>query len=342
MPLASLSRSQLCSRIAALSSYKRNSTSQNHTSTRSVKLLAPPTHILDRPRSSSATTLWYASQRSKRVLPHIPPSHTKPALAASPCTFVTSVSKPWLPLAVGATHATLASVAITSSPSLTHKALLLDAAGTLFEPSEPVTQVYLDIGSKYGVTLSADEILYRYRVAYSKPWSRSILRYVEDGKPFWSYILAEATNCHNPAFAEEVYAYYSSGTAWRLIDPQARDVLRALKAAGVKLAVVSNFDTRLRPILQSLNCLSCFDAVAVSAEVEAEKPNPTIFLKACELLHVEPADAVHVGDDRRNDVWGARSAGCDALLWGEDVASFADIARHLGVECGQTAAQLAS
>ncbi|CAL5396925.1 unnamed protein product [Camellia sinensis] len=74
-----------------------------------------------------------------------------------------------------------------------------------------------------------------------------------------------------------------------------------------------------------------FDAMAVSAEVEAEKPNPTIFLRACELLAVEPEDAVHVGDDRRNDIWGARDAGCDAWLWGSDVHSFKEVAQRIGI-----------
>lgn len=60
-------------------------------------------------------------------------------------------------------------------------------------------------------------------------------------------------------------------------------------------------------------------------QVAAEKPNPTIFLKACDLLGVEPGDAVHVGDDRRNDIWGARDAGCDAWLWGSDVHSFKEV-----------------
>ena len=60
-------------------------------------------------------------------------------------------------------------------------------------------------------------------------------------------------------------------------------------------------------------------------QVAAEKPNPTIFLKACDLLGVKPEDAVHVGDDRRNDIWGARDAGCDAWLWGSDVYSFKEV-----------------
>lgn len=50
-----------------------------------------------------------------------------------------------------------------------------------------------------------------------------------------------------------------------------------------------------------------------------------IFLKACELLGVNPEDAVHVGDDRRNDIWGGRDAGCDAWLWGSDVHSFKEV-----------------
>lgn len=63
----------------------------------------------------------------------------------------------------------------------------------------------------------------------------------------------------------------------------------------------------------------------VYSQVAAEKPNPIIFLKACELLGVKPEEAVHVGDDRRNDIWGARDAGCDAWLWGSDVRSFKEV-----------------
>ena len=44
-------------------------------------------------------------------------------------------------------------------------------------------------------------------------------------------------------------------------------MFEALRKSGVKLAVVSNFDTRLRPLLRALNCDNWFDAVAVSAEV---------------------------------------------------------------------------
>ncbi|KAI8562451.1 hypothetical protein RHMOL_Rhmol03G0038600 [Rhododendron molle] len=205
---------------------------------------------------------------------------------------------------------------------ITHKALLVDAVGTLVVPSQPMAQIYRQIGEKYGVEYSEAEILNRYRWAYEQPWGRSRLRYVNDGKPFWQYIVSSSTGCSDTQYFEELYNYYMTEKAWHLCDPDAEKVFKALRTSGVKLAVVSNFDTRLRPLLRALNCDHWFDAMAVSAEVEAEKPNPTIFLKACELLGVKPEDAVHVGDDRRNDIWGARDAGCDAWLWGSDVQSF--------------------
>lgn len=215
---------------------------------------------------------------------------------------------------------------------ITHKGLLVDAAGTLLVPSRPMAQIYREIGEKYGVKYSEAEILNRYRRAYAQPWGGSRLRYVNDGRPFWQYIVSFSTGCSDSQYFEELYNYYTTDKAWHLCDPEAEKVFMALRKAGVKVAVVSNFDTRLRSVLRALNCDHWFDAVAVSAEVEAEKPNPTIFLKACELLGIKPEDAVHVGDDRRNDIWGARDAGCDAWLWGNDVYSFKEVAQRIGVE----------
>ncbi|GAB2295598.1 hypothetical protein Dimus_029757 [Dionaea muscipula] len=215
---------------------------------------------------------------------------------------------------------------------ITHKALLVDAVGTLVVPSQPTAQIYRQIGEKYGVEYSEDEILRRYRRAYEQPWGRSRLRYVDDGRPFWQYIVSSSTGCSDSQYFEELYHYFTTDKAWHLCDPDAGRVFQALRNAGVKVAVVSNFDTRLRPLLRALNCEHWFDAMAVSAEVSAEKPNPTIFLKACELLGVKPDDAVHVGDDRRNDIWGARDAGCDAWLWGSDVHSFREVAQRIGVK----------
>ena len=74
-----------------------------------------------------------------------------------------------------------------------------------------------------------------------------------------------------------------------------------------------------------------FDDVVVSCEVGAEKPNPRIFEEACMRTGVDAHRelVVHVGDDRRNDVWGARACGITAWLWGEQVQSFDEIAARI-------------
>lgn len=51
------------------------------------------------------------------------------------------------------------------------------------------------------------------------------------------------------------------------MDPDAGMIFGALRQAGVKLAVVSNFDTRLRFLMSALHCYDWFDAMAIPAEV---------------------------------------------------------------------------
>lgn len=204
------------------------------------------------------------------------------------------------------------------------RGLLLDVAGTLLSPSEKMTYVYKRLGGRYGVTMPEREMLLRFRHSYNQPWTKSPIRYVGDAKDFWYKIVSDATGCGNYEFFEEVYDYYARKEAWK-VAPGAENALRRLRATGVKLAIVSNFDTRLRPLLDDMELTPLFDAVVVSADVSAEKPNPVIFDRAVELLELDPAECVHVGDDRRNDLWGARDAGCHALLWGYDVKDMAGV-----------------
>ena len=94
-------------------------------------------------------------------------------------------------------------------------------------------------------------MLRRFRAAYNRPWTKSSLRYVGDAKDFWGYMVAETTGCSRPELLDDVYDYYARGEAWTLA-PGSLACLKALRAMGVKLAIVSNFDTRLRPLLEDM------------------------------------------------------------------------------------------
>ena len=90
--------------------------------------------------------------------------------------------------------------------------------------------------------------------------------------------------------------------------PGTAEALDALRARGLSLAVVSNWDCALPGILERLGIADRFDAVCVSAIVGAEKPDAAIFAEALRRLGVEPGRAVHVGNDE-DDESGARAAG---------------------------------
>ncbi|EIE20438.1 HAD-superfamily hydrolase [Coccomyxa subellipsoidea C-169] len=210
----------------------------------------------------------------------------------------------------------------------TLRALLVDAAGTLISPSENVAELYLEYARNYGCNLSEREVLANFRRAFNTPWTRTLLKYEGHGRPFWKFVVEQSTGCNDPELMEQLYLHYLQPSAWKLA-PGALPALAAIRSSGIKLGVVSNFDTRLRPLLTAMGAAEVFDTMVISAEVGAEKPNPLIFEIACQQLGVEPEEAVHIGDDRRNDITGARSAGCHAWLWGFDVKSFEDVGEQI-------------
>jgi putative hydrolase of the HAD superfamily len=90
--------------------------------------------------------------------------------------------------------------------------------------------------------------------------------------------------------------------------PGAIETLSELRARGLELAVISNWDVGLAEHLDRIGVSRLFSAIVTSAEAGAAKPDPAIFGLALERLGVEPGRAVHVGDEPE-DERGALSAG---------------------------------
>ena len=128
------------------------------------------------------------------------------------------------------------------------------------------------------------------------------------------------------------------------INPDAFRLLQWLKAHGKRIGLICNVGRTpgfiLRKFLENEGIGRFFDAMVFSDEVRIRKPHPRIFYIAAERLGVKPSEIVHIGDNLRSDVWGAKNAGFKAIHFssrkGRDMIAESDpnslvsISRKLG------------
>ena len=96
--------------------------------------------------------------------------------------------------------------------------------------------------------------------------------------------------------------------------PDSAPALRALRAAGWALVVVSNWDVSLHERLAETGLAGLVDGAVASAELGAAKPDAAMFARGLALAGVEAGAAWHVGDDVAADVEGALAAGIRPVL----------------------------
>jgi putative hydrolase of the HAD superfamily len=197
------------------------------------------------------------------------------------------------------------------------RAIFFDAAGTLFHLPRGVGYHYAIAGRAVGLNLDASAVDRAFAAAWKQMPRRETTRAPreDDDKGWWRDLVERVMDEVAPqthaldrdAFFEVAYGHFAEAGVWELFP----DVVEALEALSpsYKLGVISNFDGRLRMILEQLGISKYFNPVVISSEVGADKPDPFIFERACELAGVSPADALHIGDDRAGDWEGAAAAG---------------------------------
>ena len=98
-----------------------------------------------------------------------------------------------------------------------------------------------------------------------------------------------------------------------------KPALESLRERGYRLGVITNLRADLEPLIRRAGLEGAFDFSVTSAQAGMEKPHPPIFQEALRRAGVAvpglaPAEALHVGDQVRSDVAGARAAGMQAAL----------------------------
>ncbi|MGE0387946.1 MAG: HAD-IA family hydrolase [Gammaproteobacteria bacterium] len=218
------------------------------------------------------------------------------------------------------------------------RTLSLDATGTLMTLASPVGEVYAEHARRSGVDLAPAALAAAFRREFramppmafpglaasalgdaERDWWRTLVLRVVGG--------ARVIDPFEPFFAR-LYDDLGDPGQWRLY-PDALPALRRLAAASVPVAVVSNFDSRLRDILDGLGVAGLLRCLVFSTATGAAKPDPEIFHAALAALGLPARCVLHAGDDPSADYAGARAAGLQARLVVRDPAS----ARPAGIRC---------
>jgi putative hydrolase of the HAD superfamily len=113
--------------------------------------------------------------------------------------------------------------------------------------------------------------------------------------------------------------------------------IRALRARGYAVAALTNNwegEPGASPGLPELRAL--FDAFVESSVVGMRKPDPRIYLYACERVRVAPPEAVFLDDIGRN-LKAARELGMTTIKVDEPAAALAELTRVLGLPHGALA-----
>ena len=202
------------------------------------------------------------------------------------------------------------------------KGLLLDAMGTLITLRHSVGQGYAAVAGEHGLTVSPEAIdaafpsIYRQAPALAfGPLQADALEMAE--RQWWGARISEtfaAIGAPPPELSLQhaLFDHFAQSDCWQLY-PEVNLQLRQWRQSGLKLAVVSNFDRRLHGLLEALGVRTLFDAVVVSSEAGAAKPDPKPFELALEALGLRSDEAWHIGDSPE-DLAGAAAAGVPCVL----------------------------
>jgi putative hydrolase of the HAD superfamily len=198
------------------------------------------------------------------------------------------------------------------------RAVLLDALGTLvhFEPPAPLLRDELRRRLGLAVSLETAEAAIADEIAYYRA-------HLHEGRDADSLadLRRRCAEAMRPALGTDADLTDALLASLRFhAYPDAAPALRTLRASGLAIVVVSNWDVSLHDRLAETGLAPLVDGAVASAELGHAKPARAIFEHALRLAGADAAGALHAGDGPEEDVAGALAAGLRAVLVARDGA----------------------
>ncbi|CAD5949510.1 Haloacid dehalogenase-like hydrolase domain-containing protein 3 [Planktothrix agardhii] len=206
------------------------------------------------------------------------------------------------------------------------RVIFLDAVGTLFGVRHSVGEAYRIIAEQFGVNAEAkilDKVFFNcFLAAPVMAFPGVDPNEIPPLEFEWWKAIAEQTfktvGLYNDftdfsAFFQALYHYFETEKPW-FVYPDVLPKLKSWQAQGIELGVLSNFDSRLYPVLESLNLADFFQTVTISTEVGAAKPSAEIFQIALTKHQCLPQEVWHIGDSFKADYQGSKALGIRGIL----------------------------
>jgi putative hydrolase of the HAD superfamily len=206
--------------------------------------------------------------------------------------------------------------------------IFLDAVGTLFGIRGSVGKIYQRFAAAAGVQVDAKTLNQAFFQSFAAAPRAAFPGVPQAQIPQLEYNWWRAVAAQSFAevgvleqfpdfdvFFQPLFAYFVTADPWELYT-EVPQVLAAWQAAGIRLGVLSNFDSRLHQVLQALEIRHFFSSVTISTQAGAAKPEPEIFTAALQeqqqqsiSYSLSPSQVWHIGDSWPEDVVGAHAAG---------------------------------
>ncbi|MEI7732382.1 MAG: HAD-IA family hydrolase [Verrucomicrobiota bacterium] len=191
------------------------------------------------------------------------------------------------------------------------RAVSFDVGGTLIGTSTAVGEIYATVAADFGLKDLDAEWLDRQ---FLEVWKHKVD--FDYSRANWFELVRRTFGARSAdlpgEFFPAVFHRFGEPDVWR-IHPDVLPVLDELAGKGIPMAVVSNWDDRLRPLLKRLGLAGYFETIIPSSEVAFHKPSPVVFEEVVRKLRIPPEQILHIGDHYIEDVEGARGAGLQAV-----------------------------
>jgi putative hydrolase of the HAD superfamily len=197
--------------------------------------------------------------------------------------------------------------------------IFLDLGDTLVRANPSWADVYARAFPEFGIDVSREAFRNAFEAVFAEgedegPFEASAEASYRRLVELDSRVFAKLGYCDlPPEFFRRVEQVFAERGSWWVFDDVIAS-LDALRAEGIRLAVISNWSWQAPELLHDLELARLFEALIVSAHVGYLKPHPRIFEHALEVMRVPPHQSVHVGDSVGADVHGAQRVGITPVL----------------------------